>query len=145
MIQSGQGQGSWLVPLADLSLILFILTGSAISATPGDARVAAADPEPARVPGEANASAIHFDGEGAPPLAAMLDAHVPAAGEQLTIAAYYAPGDRLLAARRAEALAGQAQASGVEPRVVLQPAPATQVLAFFAFDREAQLAHNLRE
>lgn len=131
-----EGYGGWLVPLADLSLILFIVTGGALTASFGGA-------EPGD-PAEGVAAAIYVDGPAAPPLADLLVMHIPAAGEQLTVQGYYAPGDRALVAQRTEALAGEAIAAGVEPRVIVQPAAQTTVIARFAHDADPHLAQGLQ-
>lgn len=123
-----EGTGSWLVPLADLSLILFIVTGGALTASAGQEQGAA--------PAQGVAAALYVDGPGAPPLIDMLAAHGLAQGEQLTLQGYYAPGERTAVAQRIEALAAQARRTGVEPRVILQPARETLVIARLAHDAD---------
>ncbi len=120
--------GSWLVPLADLSLILFIVTGGALTSSLGREEDVA--------PAEGVAAALFVDGPGAPPLVDMLHAHEASQGEQLTVQGYYASGERETVVRRTETLAQQAIAAGVEPRVILQPARETLVIARFAHDAE---------
>ncbi|WP_120077731.1 hypothetical protein [Aurantiacibacter odishensis] len=128
--------GKWLVPLADLSLILFIVTGSSLAAIlEGNREVA---------PAQGVASALYVDGPGAPPLLDMLAVHDPAEGEQLTIHAYYAPEEREAVHSRAETLAEQAIAAGLHPRVIVQPAEETLVIARFAHDADAGLARALQ-
>lgn len=132
----GGANGGWLVPLADLSLILFIVTGGTLTAD-----LTGAD---AAVPPEGVTAAIHIDGPGAPPLADMLAAHIASAGEQLTVLGYYARDEREAVRARTEALAGEAIAAGIEPRVILQPAGETMVIARFAHDADPGLARGLQ-
>ncbi len=133
---NSQTGGSWLVPLADLSLILFIVTGGALNASLGRPEGSA--------PAEGVAAAIHVDVPGAPLLEEMLADHTASTGEQLTVMGYYAQGDRKDVARRAERLAEEAIAAGVEPRVIIQPAAETLVLARFAHDADPGLARGLQ-
>jgi hypothetical protein len=123
---------SWLVPLADLSMILFIITGVTMSARPPEDE---AVPPPA-LGGIAQGvpSGVFVDAPGAPPLAEWLALYRPGSGEQLTVEARFAPADRVWVAARAEELAQAAIAAGFAPRVILQPAPQSQVRALFAYD-----------
>lgn len=131
-----QAASGWLVPLADLSLILFIVIGAGLNDGGGHIPVGA----PARgVP-----VAVYVDVANAPPLARLLSGHTPAAGEQLTVVGYYAPGDREEVVPRAEKIAREAIAAGVEPRVIVQPAAETLVMASFAHDADPGLAHALQ-
>lgn len=135
--------GSWLVPLADLSLILFIVTGGALTASLGrEEDMPATRPESG--PAEGVSAAIFVDAPGAPPLAEMLAAHPVSAGEQLTVQGYYAQGHRGEVVARVERLATQAIAQGVQPRVILQPASQTLVIARFAHDADPELARGLQ-
>lgn len=128
--------GKWLVPLADLSLILFIVTGGALGAE-RERQVDA-------VPAEGISAALYIDGPAAPPLLEMLATHQPGAGEQLTVVGYYAPGERHAVVARTQGLAQQAIDAGIEPRVIVQPADETLVLARFAHDADPGLARSLQ-
>lgn len=129
--------GSWLVPLADLSLILFIVTGGALTAR-------LSQPDGNLPVAEGVAAAIHVDASGAPPLAQMLTSYPVSTGEQLTVQGYYAAGDRANVVARAERLAEEAIAAGVEPRIIVQPAAQTLVIASFAHDADIGLARGLQ-
>ncbi|MFB0613789.1 hypothetical protein [Aurantiacibacter poecillastricola] len=129
--------GSWLVPLADLSLILFITMAGALAAQTQDV--------PAGSPAEGVTVSLHVDAPGAPPLAAMLADHPLSPGEQLTVQGYYAAGDREAVTLRTEGLASEAIAAGVEPRVIVQPARETLVIARFAHDADPGLARGLQD
>ncbi len=136
---------SWLVPLADLSMILFIITGVTMSARPP-----ATDAPPAPPPGgiaQGVASGVFVDAPGAPPLAEWLAQYRPGSGEQLTVEGRFIPADRARVSARAEELAQAAIAVGFAPRVILQPVPAgsgrSQVRALFAYDGGEQVAQSL--
>ncbi|MCB2065035.1 MAG: hypothetical protein KDE15_00175 [Erythrobacter sp.] len=139
---NGPGTASWLVSLADLSLILFIVTGGAIAANPGE-NPAEAEQEPG-APAMGVADQVYIDGPGGPPLAMFLAQHQPAGGEQLTITGTFAPGARQAVVQRVEALAAEASAAGIEPRVIVQPAAQSGVVVLFAHDGDPQLAQGLR-
>ncbi|MFC3099906.1 hypothetical protein [Altererythrobacter lauratis] len=112
---------AWLVPLADLSMILYIITAAALSA-----QNHSPPQENMREGGFAQgaAMAVFVDAPGGPSLADWLATRRPGPGELLTVEARYAPGDRNRTAQRADELAAAALAAGVEPRVIMQAAPA---------------------
>lgn len=143
MIRTGPESTSWLVPLADLSLILFILAGGVAASTSGQDAPAARERDGLDAPAVGVASSIYYHGEGAAPLSEMLAMHQPSLGEQLTIMGHFVPGERDTVTQQVEALAQEAVAHGQEPRIILQPASATQVIAYFAQDSDPQLAHSL--
>jgi hypothetical protein len=133
---------SWLVPLADLSMILFIITGVTMSARPPPEE---APPPPPPMGGIAQgvASGIFVDAPGAPPLAEWLAQYRPGSGEQLTVEGRFLPADRARISARVDDLAQAAIAAGFAPRVILQPAPQSQVQALFAYDSGEQVAQSL--
>lgn len=138
----------WMVPLADLSLILFVTTGSALAATRHEEPVAGARNAqenaatvagfPAGVP-----SSIYVDAPSAPALSSWLARYSHDRGSQLTIHAYYAGDDRAAVSERADRLATEAIAEGTVPRVVVEQGLQSQVLAMFAHDRDPQMARTL--
>lgn len=119
----------WQTTLADLSLILFMVTASAVTSsavTPtGDA--AAHGPSPRGEP-----TAVYRPGPAAPPLGLWLSAQPPDPRQQLTITATYAPGTMARALAEARQLAEQAGALGDRTRIVVEPGPAglSAVLAY---------------
>ncbi len=137
---------SWLVPLADLSMILFVVTGAAL----------AQQAAPAQRPREEEGRPTGFvqtvpvamlaDEPGAPPLARWLAGNSGDATGLVTIEGHFAaPADRPRIAARVETLAAEAREAGVEPRVVVEPGTASQVVTVFAYDRDPQLARDLLE
>lgn len=134
---------SWLVPLADLSLILFIVTGATLAGTLGKAP---AEEEEARSMGgiaQGVPASVHIDFEDGPSLSEWLLQYSPGPGEQLTIQAMHTPQDRAAVIQRAEQLAQQAISAGQQPRVIIQPASETRITSIFAHDRDPQMAQSL--
>jgi hypothetical protein len=122
-------QGSWQTLIADLALILFMVTVAAMHR--GSTR-AEADPLPQR--GEP--LAFYRPAEGAPPLRQWLDAQAPDERQALTIVSRYAPGQAAAAASAAVALAAEAGEAGGEARIVIEPSDRSEIVATLAFDRD---------
>lgn len=138
-----RGTGSsWLVPLADLSLILFIITAASLSGRPE--REGVGQPQPVGSFAQGVPASVHIDLPHGPTLGEWLADYHPGSGEQLTVEGYFIPADRAAIAARAEELAQQALAAGFQPRVILQPAAQSQVQALFAADAAPQVAQSLR-
>lgn len=134
-VRAGTG---WQYLLADLSLILFIVTAAALSRTSDGPATAPLSPQ-----GEP--LAFYRADAGAPPLGQWLREQPPDPRQQLTIVAQYAPGRQIEALGRAEALAREAGAAGSQARIVVEPG-AGGTTASLAFDapRAASLAQDLR-
>lgn len=120
-------RGSWQTIIADLSLILFMVTAAAMNPK---ASGALDNPLPAR--GEP--TAIYRVGEGAPPLGAWLAAEPADDRQQLTVVARYPVEGMREAADTALALSSEAEQLGLRPRILLEPAPEAEVFAVLAFD-----------
>lgn len=119
----------WQTILADLSLILFIVTAGALAQTRPSAAEA---PQPA--PSErAEASAIWQAGPDAPPLATWLVEQSPDARQQLTIFARYREGGQAAAVAQAASLAAQAGEAGATARIVAEPGTGG-IVAVLAYD-----------
>ncbi|MFM5924014.1 MAG: hypothetical protein ACKOPG_07515 [Novosphingobium sp.] len=118
----------WQTVLADLSLILFMVTASAVSQTP-------AVPGQARpvLPALGEPAAVWRQAAGAPPLASWLAAS-PDPRLRLTIVA--APAEAAAALK----LAG---AAGRPARVLVEP-EASGIAATLTYDKAVPLAHGLQ-
>lgn len=118
MVRAGSG---WQYILADLSLILFMVTAAALASAdePPMPRAVTAGEQPLSPQGEA--LALYRAAPGAPPLAAWLRDQSPDARQQLTILAQYAPGGQAAALRQAVAMAEEAGESGTQARIVVEP------------------------
>lgn len=145
--RGGQGKGghSWQLILADLALILFLLTLSALPAAEAETgrQLAAravqekAAREAARPRAEiAAAQALFRPVAGGPSLGAWLASQAPDPRATLTIFAVHAPGAEADAWARAEALAAEARASGVQVRTIITAGKREEIYASLAYDAE---------
>ena len=126
----------WQTTMADLALILFMITAAGIHAQQQqkqqghEERGEAGRPLPA----SGEPLAIYRAREGAPPLGEWLAEQAPDRRQYLTIVARYR-GDAAAAAHDALGLAEEAAAAGVAARIVLEPGEGDDLLATLAFDR----------
>lgn len=147
---SARTAASWQTSLADLSLILFMISAAAISRQQGYLR----QEKQARVQfREAHAPfakgtplAIYIAAPGAPPLARWLAVQASDPRQRVTVTAPYgpAPGDMAQSLAEAGRLASEAEAAGHKARIVVEPGmpPARVVLAFD--DPDEAMAQSLR-
>lgn len=125
MIRLGTG---WYITLADLSLILFMVTASAVQE---DAEQAVrASPLPA----EGEPVAVYRAGAGAPPLRDWLAAQGADDRLRLTIIARHGGADAAPVAAAAAAMAREGGKQAAQARIVIEPGPATEVLAVLSYD-----------
>lgn len=117
----------WQVILADLSMILFLVTGAALSRDRPDI---SSD----RMITLGAAGAV-FRGDQGQSLAPWLDERVHDPREMLTITGRYAPGERHLIENEVEDAATAAERRGVHFRTIVEPGRETDLVAIFAFDR----------
>ena len=136
---SGRATMSWQTSLADLSLILFMVTAAAVS-TDTKAPAMPADVKPASPQPPGEGLSVYLAQPGMPPFAEWLAAQTPDPRQQLTITATYAREDtRSAVMARALSLADEAGAQGLSARIVVEPlgsaSGATSLRAVLAFDR----------
>lgn len=127
---------SWQPILADLALILFLVTAAALSASGGLDDEAIAVPEDS-VEAEifAPAQALYRPGPGLPTLAEWLERQRRDPRAALTIVAEHAPGDEENAWAQAKEMASTASALGVRSRVVIRQAKSSAVHASLGYDQ----------
>ena len=131
---------SWQTMLADLALILFMVTAAAMGQPPPRALHHA---ETASAPGPLGEPvAVWRLGPGAPPLGPWLATQQADPRLALTITVRYgtgryAPGGQAAALAQAGALAREAGAMGREARIVVEAANGAEVVATLAFDRSS--------
>lgn len=128
-MMAGTRRLGWQTTIADLALILFMVTAAAMAEKPdnaGETRQA--------LPLEAEPIALYRSAANAPPLAQWLATQPRDGRQHLTILARHAPGEAPVAAATALALADQARAAGREPRVMIEPANLTDVTAVLSYD-----------
>ncbi len=115
----------WQYLLADLSLILFMITAAALaqtdSASEAAAKAVAKAAEFSTLSPQGEPLALYRVGAGAPPLAQWLREQAGDARQQLTIVAQYGPGKQAEALGQAEALAREAGEAGASARIVVEP------------------------
>jgi hypothetical protein len=127
IVRAGTG---WQTLMADLSIILFMVTAAALSqaghGTTQDGQTALAPSQ------RGEPSAVYRSGNGAPPLAQWLDTQPRDERQMLTIVSTYRPGKQADAFARATAFAQDAFARGVQTRIVVEPGrgDATATLAY---------------
>ena len=138
MVRAGTG---WQYLLADLSLILFMVTAAAMAQAmdePQAPKIATATISPQGEP-----VALYRVEAGAPPLGEWLHDQSPDARLQLTIVAQYAPGKQAEALGQAEKLAEEAGEGGTKARIVVEPG-AGGTTASLAYDvPQASMARDL--
>lgn len=141
-MKSGSSFG-WQTSLADLSLILFMLSAAAVHRQPSakPAVLPAASP---RASARSEPLAVYEAGPGAPSLHVWLAQQALDPRQQLTITARYgkAPGARDAALREATRLLGEAGVAGRVARLVVEPGAGPARVAL-AYDTPDQVARDL--
>lgn len=134
IVRAGTG---WQTLMADLSIILFMVTAAALSqAGPGKAKGSKVT-QPTDTPAPSPRSepiAVYRTGAGAPPLGEWLDGLPHDERQMLTVVSTYTPGQQAAALTRAASLAADADKRRVLTRVVVEPG---------AGDATASLAYDL--
>jgi hypothetical protein len=132
----GGARGSWQTIIADLALILFMVTAAAMG---GDSAKPAPIPRPASsdnpLPAMAEPLGVYRPGEGAPPLDRWLSQQAPDDRQRLTILARYPAGGAETVAATAMTLAHSAEAAGMRARILLEPSDSADVAAVLTYDR----------
>ena len=118
----------WQTTIADLALILFMVTAAAMSERPEKGADAVS------LPVEAEPSALYRAAADAPRLEAWLAQQPADTRQHLTILARHGPGDAELAARTALDLAAQARTAGRAARIVIEPSHTTDISAVLSYD-----------
>ncbi len=140
----GQAHGGhgWQLILADLALILFLLTLSALPAAEAESGRRLADSEASERdarglprPQIAAAQALYRAVPGGPGLGAWLAAQQPDRRATLTIFATHTSGGEAAAWARAEALAAEARAVGTRVRTIITAGDAEDLYASLAYDQ----------
>ena len=121
----------WQTTLADLALILFIVTAAAMAQQSDMARSVDAS---ASVPASGEPLAIYRPAREAPGLAEWLGSQSHDGRQHLTIVARYAPGQAQVVTTSALELQHDALAAGHSARIIVEPAASTDVIAVLDFD-----------
>lgn len=136
-----RGGHAWQLILADLALILFLLTLSALPAAEAETARGlasrAVQEKTARAAVEAEvaaAQALFRPVPGGPALGDWLAAQAPDPRATLTIFAVHPPGGEAAAWARAEALASEARARGTRVRTIISAGSSADIYASLAYD-----------
>ncbi len=118
----------WPVLLADLSLILFVVTAGQAANSAAKEHAGKTEPAAPGVP-----QAFYADEPGAPPLSRWIAEQGQGTPSQVTILSSYRPGGADAALERAQTLAHEAEAAGRAPRVLVEPGDGS-VRAILSYD-----------
>ena len=118
IVRAGSG---WQTVLADLSMILFMVTGAALSQAEAEAEANADKAGSNPLSPEGAAMALYRAGPGAPSLTEWIETQGTGSSQQLTIVSQYAAGGLEAALGTARVLAGEAGAAGARSRIVVEP------------------------
>lgn len=125
---SGRAVASWQTSLADLSLILFMVTAAAVSGKPAPPQV--------KIPSVAEGLSVYLDTPDAPPFPRWLAEQAADPRQRLTITATCpSPPFQDAALRRALDLAREAGKAGYPARIVIEPGAGGPLRAVLAYDQ----------
>lgn len=130
----------WQTLLADLAIILFIITAAALSQA--DHEQAQARARPNQPSPRSEPLAVYRAGEGAPPLRQWLAEQQPDPRQLLTIVAPYGAGHQRDILATAQTMAREADALGVAVRLVVEPGEG-EPTATLAYDSALPVARPL--
>lgn len=128
---------SWQVVLSDLALILFLTTLSGLAQTRSNSA-----PDQVGESARSAEMAVYREGAGDLALGQWLEGQPRDPRLQLTVYARYAPAEFAAISKSAADLAEEARRSGVVPRVVVEPARASEVTVTLAYDSPGELSQS---
>ncbi len=137
-------QGGWQIILADLALILFMITAAALANAPEGPQspfkpsaAKAMKPAPQIAPSlRGEPVSVWTDSPGAPPLAGWLASEARDARLRPTISVRFIKGHQAAAFARAAALAAAAGPRAAAARIVVEAGPADGAIVSLAYDLE---------
>lgn len=129
--RAGHGANSWQLVLADLALILFLVTLSALAREPPGG-----DEARAPTPHVAPSQALFRPDPRGPTLAQWLAALPQDRRATLTVFARHSDEDRDAVWEQARILGEDAAAAGYEVRVIVTRGPVSELYASLAYDNE---------
>lgn len=133
----GGGHG-WQLILADLALILFLLTLSTLPATEAEGEAPNIGAPVGPKPEIASAQALFRPVASGPELEEWLAAQAPDPRATLTVFATYPKGGAAEAWRQAGALSDEARRSGIAVRTIITPGAEAELYASLAYDAPPQ-------
>jgi hypothetical protein len=134
----------WQTILADLALILFMMTAAALANAPDGPLLPGAPPPARRAPpprppvpsAQGEPVGVWRDGPGSPDLAAWLAQQARDPRLRVSILVRHAKGHERAALVRAEALVAMAGARGAGARIVIEPGREDGASVLLAYDAE---------
>jgi pterin-4a-carbinolamine dehydratase len=134
----------WQVTLADLALILFMTSATGlVEARRQGGETAGMALAQAVMSGEA--VSIYRAGANAPEMSEWLASQGADPRQRLTIVARYLAGDLARAEADAARLARHAEQAGHNPRIIVEEGKRAELLAFFAYDANEEMAQTLQK
>jgi hypothetical protein len=146
--QAANAPGGWQIILADLALILFMITAAALANTPANTPESAQSPfKPSAAPQvpptkpiaasfRGEPVAVWTDAEGVPPLGHWLASEGSDARLRATIVVRFTKGQQSAAFSRAKVLLQQAGNRGANARIVVEAGPSDGAVVTLAYDLE---------
>lgn len=135
-MMTGQVTTSWATTLADLAIILFMITAADLS----NAEIAKSVTEPPSTAlATAEPVAFYRPGGSAPPLASWLAEQPDDPRQQLTVVVRYRAGEADVMAAEGLRLVSQAEAAGRHARLIAEPAEQSEAAAVLAYDANPQV------
>lgn len=128
------GKANWQMIIADLALILFMVTAASLDTDRIPEESPPAEWRDTQLPIEGEMLALYRADFSAPSLDQWLADQAPDERQSLTIVARYEPGGREGAMQGAEELASAAGVQGLQARIVLEPGDYTDLFAVLSFD-----------
>ncbi|MDT0574709.1 hypothetical protein RM533_00765 [Croceicoccus sp. F390] len=126
---------AWQVILADLALILFILTSAALAIDADNAERGLAKVEQTFSHAQSNATAIWRDDGASGALTRWLQDRNPDNREMLTLVVRYPRAGLAAAISRAAVLAEEAEQYGIDMKISLEPGSPSGIVAVTSFER----------
>jgi hypothetical protein len=126
----------WQTILADLALILFMMTAAALANAPDGPLLPKAPPPPAAASARGEPVGVWRDGPDAPDLAAWLAQQARDPRLRVSILVRHVRGQERGALLRAEALVAAAGARGAGARIVIEPGREDGASVVLAYDAE---------
>lgn len=131
---------SWQTMMADLSLVLFMITAAAMSQA-GESKARA---QPVEASPQAEPLAVYRTGRNAPPLGQWLAGQTLDPRQQVTIISSYRPGGQAEALALAGTLAREAGDTGRAARIVIEPGEGGAAVTLAYDIPPADLARSLQ-
>jgi hypothetical protein len=131
---TGTDKTGWATMLADLSIILFMITAADLA----NAELAQDGLASAEAVETAEPVAVYRPGRAAPPLSTWLAGQPDDPLQRLTIVVHYAGGDVDKAVAQGMTLSREAEQAGRPARMIVEQSEHTETAAILAYDSDAK-------